>query len=219
MRIQRLVDGIHHFQKEVFEDEREFFRNLAHEQRPEALFITCADSRINPNLVTQTAPGELFVVRNVGNLVPVYTTTSCAEAAAIEFAIQSLGIKDIIICGHTHCGAMQALVEDAMSEGLPALRHWLSHADATRRIIRQNYSHLEGDPLLRATIKENVLVQLEHLRSHPVVDEGLRAGRLHLHGWVYHLESGEVTSFDPGLGQFKPIGLSGLEAGEPLLGP
>ncbi len=219
MRIQRLVDGIHHFQNEIFEDEREFFRNLAHEQRPEALFITCADSRINPNLVTQTAPGELFVMRNVGNLIPVYEVQGSAEAAAVEFAVVSLGIKDIIVCGHTHCGAMQALMEPASTEGLPALRHWLGHAEKTRRIIDQNYRHLDDEALLRATIKENVLVQLEQLRTHPAVDERLREGRLHLHGWVYHLESGEVTSFDPELGQFKPIGLSGLEAGDPLLGP
>lgn len=219
MRIQRLVEGIHHFQSEVFENEQAFFRNLAHEQRPEALFITCADSRINPNLVTQTAPGELFVVRNVGNLIPVYTAPNNAEAAAIEFAVVSLGIKDIIICGHTHCGAMQALLEPSMSEGLPALCGWLDHAMETRRIIEQNYAHLEPEAKLRATIKENVLVQLEHLRSHRAVDEGIRAGRLHLHGWVYHLETGEVASYDPELGQFKPIGLSGVEAGDPLLGP
>jgi carbonic anhydrase len=219
MRIQRLVEGIHHFQSEVFENEQAFFRNLAHEQRPEALFITCADSRINPNLVTQTAPGELFVVRNVGNLVPVYHIAGSAEAAAIEFAVVSLGIKDIIICGHTHCGAMQALLDPAMFEGLPSLRGWLDHAGKTRQIIEQNYGHLDPEAKLRATIKENVLVQLEHLRTHPAVDEGLKGGRLHLHGWVYHLESGEVASFDPELGQFKPIGLSGVEAGEPLLGP
>lgn len=219
MRIQRLVDGIHHFQSEVFENEQAFFRNLAHEQRPEALFITCADSRINPNLVTQTAPGELFVVRNVGNLIPVYHTVSNAEAAAIEFAVVSLGIKDIIICGHTHCGAMQALLEPSMTEGLPALNGWLDHAEKTRRIIELNYGHLDSEAKLRATIKENVLVQLEQLRTHPAVDEGLKAGRLHLHGWVYHLESGEVTSYDPEVGQFKPIGLSGMGAEEPLLGP
>lgn len=219
MRIQRLVDGIHQFQREIFEDEREFFRNLAHEQRPEALFITCADSRINPNLVTQTAPGELFVVRNVGNLIPVYQSVVGAEAAAIEFALVSLGIKDIIVCGHTHCGAMQALLHPASAEGLPALSGWLSHASETRRIIDQNYRHLQGDDLLRATIKENVLVQLEQLRTHPVVESRLREGRLTLHGWVYHLESGEVSSFDPTVGQFSPIGSAALEGGEPLLGP
>ena len=127
------------------------------------------------------------------------------------------GCKEMRRC--ISCGAMQALVEPAMTEGLPALKGWLDHATETRRIIEQNYSHLDPDAKLRATIKENVLVQLGHLRSHPAVDEGLKAGRLHLHGWVYHLESGEVASFDPEIGQFKPIGLSGVEAGEPLLGP
>ncbi len=210
MRIQRLVEGIHQFQKEIFEPGAEFFRGLAHGQRPEALFITCADSRVNPNLVTQTAPGELFLVRNVGNLVPAWGIAS-AEAAAIEFAVEELGVADIIVCGHTHCGAMKALLAPEAEDGLPALRAWLRHADPTLAIMQRSYGHLQGEDLWRATIKENVLVQLEQLKGHPVVEAGLRAGRLHLHGWVYHLENGGVTAFDPGSGQFQPIAAPGPE--------
>lgn len=220
MRIQRLVEGVHQFQKEIFEPEARFFQNLAHGQRPEVLFITCADSRVNPNLVTQTAPGELFLVRNVGNLVPVYASMVGAEAAAIEFAVQELQVKDIIICGHTFCGAMQALVGDGPQQPMPAVEAWLRHAEPTRDIMRKNYSHLSGEELWRATIKENVLVQLEQLRTHPVVDAALREGRVHLHGWVYHLEDGGVAAYDPETAQFKPFGEStGVAAGTPLLGP
>lgn len=206
MRIQRMMEGIHHFQREIFATDKTFFENLAHQQRPEALFITCSDSRINPNLVTQTAPGELFMVRNMGNLVPVWSVTASAEAAAIEFALLNLGIHDIIICGHTHCGAMRALLEPGATESLGATQAWLAHAEPTRRILRENYGHLDGDALQRTAVKENVLVQLEQLRTHPAVAEGLAANSLHLHGWVYHLESGMVTAYDPVEGQFKPIG-------------
>ena len=219
MRIQRLVAGVHHFQKEVFRPEEAFFRNLAHGQTPETLFITCADSRVNPNLLTQTAPGELFLLRNVGNVVPAYTAVLGAEAAAIEFAVRELQVKDIIICGHTYCGAMQALLNDQPKPTLPALNAWLDHAEATRAIMRGNYQHLSGDALWRATIKENVLVQLEHLRHHPAVAEGLESGRLLLHGWVYHLEDGAVTSYDPESGQFREVGQTSGTPEEPIAGP
>jgi carbonic anhydrase len=218
MRIQSLVEGVHHFQKEIFEPEEEFFRHLAHGQKPEVLFITCADSRVNPNLITQTAPGELFLVRNVGNLVPLYGVALGAEAAAVEFAVQELGVKDIIICGHTFCGAMRALL-DAEREPTPAMTVWLAHAERTLEVMRQNYSHLSGEKLWRATIKENVLVQLEHLRTHPAVESGLREGRIHLHGWVYHLEDGGVAAYDPATGQFRSVGETGLAAEKPFLGP
>jgi carbonic anhydrase len=220
MRIQRLAEGVHQFQKEIFKLEESFFQNLAHGQSPEVLFITCADSRVNPNLVTQTAPGELFLVRNVGNLVPVYTSVIGAEAAAIEFAVQQLRVKDIIVCGHTFCGAMQALLgEGPKAAPLPAMEAWLRHADPTRDIIRRNYAHLSGEELWRATIKENVLVQLEQLRTHPAVDAALREGRLHLHGWVYHLEDGGVAAYDPETAQFRAFGETVAAPGEPLLGP
>lgn len=205
MRIQGLVRGVHHFQREIFEPEADFFRRLVHEQRPEVLFITCADSRLNPNLITQTSPGELFIVRNVGNLVPAWGVAS-GEAAAVEFAVQELGVTDIVVCGHTGCGAMKALLEPPPPGSLPALEGWMGHAAATREIIDRSYGHLHGDDLWRATIKENVLVQLERLRGHPVVERGLRSGRLHLHGWVYHLENGGVTSYDPATGQFQAFG-------------
>lgn len=205
--MQKLVDGVHHFQKGVFGSQREFFEKLVNGQRPMALFITCSDSRISPNLITQTEPGDLFIMRNAGNIVPSHGAgANGGEAATIEFAISVLGIPDIIVCGHTHCGAMKALLgPPARLEDMPATRNWLGNAEATRRIIKDKYVHLEGDRLLTACVEENVLVQLENLRTHPVVAAGMARKQLNLHGWVYKLETGEVFAYDPDEGQFRPL--------------
>ena len=203
--MQKLVDGIHHFQANAFTSEREFFERLAHGQTPETLFITCSDSRINPNLLTNTRPGELFILRNAGNIVPPYGAANGGEGPTIEYAVAALGVKDIIVCGHSHCGAMNALIAPQGLEELPTVRAWLGHAEATRRIMRENYTHLTGQPLVTATVQENVLAQLENLRTHPAVAARLARGALHLHGWVYKIETGEVFSYDPISGQFGPL--------------
>jgi carbonic anhydrase len=203
--MQKLVQGIHHFQSNIFRPHREWYERLADGQHPLALFITCSDSRINPNLITQTEPGELFIVRNAGNIVPPHQSTPGGEEATIEFALTALGIKDVIVCGHTRCGAMKGLIgPDGLAE-MPAVRHWLSHAEATRRIIRDKYQHLSDLPLLTATAEENVLVQIENLRTHPAVAAGLARGDVKLHGWMYKIETGEVFAFDPESGQFAPV--------------
>ena len=203
--MQQLVQGIHHFQANVFRSQRELFERLAVGQQPEALFITCSDSRINPNLITQTDPGELFILRNAGNIVPSYGPANGGEAATIEFAVAALGIEDIIICGHSHCGAMAALIEPERLGELPALTRWLSHAETTRRIMKEKYEHLSGLPLLTATVEENVLVQLENLRTHLAVAAALARGDLKLHGWVYKIETGEVFAYDPERVEFVPL--------------
>lgn len=204
--MQKLVEGIHHFQANVFRPRREWFERLADGQRPLAAFVTCSDSRVNPNLITQTDPGELFIVRNAGNVVPPHSPAPGGEEATIEFAVAALGIKDLIVCGHTRCGAMGGLLNpDRLADNMPAVRHWLAHAEATRRIIREKYAHLTDLPLLTAAAQENVLVQLENLRTHPAVAAGLAKGELKLHGWVYKIETGEVFAFDPATGQFVPL--------------
>lgn len=204
--MQKLINGLHDFQANVFGARREFFEHLAEGQRPDALFITCSDSRINPNQLTQTDPGELFIIRNAGNVVPPYVAPHGGEAATIEFGVAGLGVKDIIICGHSQCGAMKGLLDPASLENFPALRGFLGHADATRRIMRENYRDLEGETLLTATVEENVLVQLENLRTHPAVAAKVARRELNLHAWVYKLETGIVFSYDPKEGQFLPIG-------------
>lgn len=204
--MQKLVHGIHKFQKEIFPSKQRLFEKLQSGQQPMALFITCSDSRIDPSLLTQTDPGELFIMRNAGNLIPPYGTLYGGEAATIEYAVAVLGVQDIIVCGHSNCGAMSGLLEPQAIERLPAVRSWLTYAESTHRIVDENYSHLT-DPAARltVTVEENVLVQLEHLRTHPTVAAAISRKALHLHGWVYKFETGQVFGFDPEEGQFAAL--------------
>jgi carbonic anhydrase len=203
--MQKLIQGIHHFQENDFRPLQGLFEQLAKEQNPETLFITCSDSRIDPNLLTRSKPGDLFILRNAGNIVPPHGAANGGEAATIEFAVSALGVKEIIICGHSHCGAMKGLLQPEQLASLPSMASWLSHAEATKQIVRDNYTNLTGNALTMATIEENVLVQLEHLRTLPSVASRLRQGDLHLHGWVYKIETGEVFAYDRTCGQFLSL--------------
>lgn len=203
--MQKLIQGIHQFQTESFLPLQGLFEQLAKGQNPETLFITCSDSRIDPTLLTKAQPGDLFILRNAGNIVPPHGAGNGGEAATIEFAVAALGVKDIIICGHSHCGAMHGLLHPENVTSLPAVSSWLSHAETTRRIMNENYDHLEGDHLLTATVEENVLVQLENLRTLPAVGSRLVRGDLHLHGWVYKIETGEVFAYDVENAQFVKL--------------
>lgn len=203
--MQKLILGIHQFQQESFRPLQGLFEQLSTGQNPETLFITCSDSRIDPNLLTRSKPGDLFILRNAGNIVPPHGAASGGEAATIEFAVAALGVKDIIICGHSHCGAMKGLLQPEQITSLPAVSSWLSHAAKTGRIVRDNYGHLDGERLLTATVEENVLVQLENLRTLPPVASRLVRGDLHVHGWVYKIETGEVFAYDLTCGQFIPV--------------
>ena len=211
--MQKLVEGIHQFQGGIFSSKQRLFEGLVQGQHPLALFITCSDSRINPNLLTQTEPGELFILRNAGNIVPPYGAVEGGEAATIEYAVSVLGVKDIVICGHSHCGAMGGLLDAPLIAKLPAVRSWLRHAESTHRIIEENYVHIT-DPAARltATVEENVLVQLEHLRTHPAVAAALSRKALNLHGWVYKFETGQVFSYHPQDGQFVSVEETDLPA-------
>jgi carbonic anhydrase len=203
--MQNLVEGVHRFQNTGFGRHRELFERLTEGQQPEACFITCADSRIVPNLITGARPGQLFTVRNVGNLTPSYGTSNNGEMAAVEFAVMGLNVKDIIVCGHTRCGAMLGVLDPSKVKDMPAVQSWLRHADATAAIMRENYGHLEGEALLTACAEENVLVQLDHLRSLPVIASRLSRSKVHLHGWMYKFETGQVFAFDPEVRQFVPF--------------
>jgi carbonic anhydrase len=203
--VQRLISGLHHFQSSVFAPQRELFERLLDGQRPDALFITCSDSRVAPNLITHTPPGTLFILRNAGNIVPAWGAPTNGEAATIEFALTALDIRDIIICGHTHCGAAKAILDEKYVAGMPTMARWLEHSAKTRRIMSESYRELPEDARLVACIEENVLVQLENLRTHPLVAERIADGRLSLHAWVYALESGQVHAYDADAGQYVPV--------------
>lgn len=205
--MHKLVEGIHQFQDNLFSSQRELFERLTQGQHPDALFITCSDSRINPNLITQTEPGELFIVRNAGNIVPPHGIAIGGEEATIEFAVVGLGIKDIIVCGHSHCGAVNALLApEGIRETMPAMCAWLSHAEPARQIVKENYLLLDNERRLNVAVQENVLVQLENLRTHPAVAVALARDELKLHGWVYKFETGQVFAYDPQHGQYLEVG-------------
>jgi carbonic anhydrase len=203
--MQKLIQGIHEFHEQDFRPLQGLFEELAKGQCPETLFITCSDSRIDPNLLTRSKPGDLFILRNAGNIIPPHGAPGGGEAATIEFAVAALGVKDIIICGHSHCGAMKGLLQPEMVASLPSVSSWLKHAETTHRIVRENYGELEGERLVAATVEENVLVQLENLKTLPAVASRLVQGDLHLHGWVYKIETGEVFAYDSKGGQFVPL--------------
>lgn len=203
--MQTLIEGVHYFQNVGFQQQKDLFERLAGGQSPEACFITCADSRIDPNLMTNAKPGQLFIVRNAGNVIPCYGTANNGELAAVEFAVAVLGVKDIIVCGHTHCGAMKGVLHPESVNALPSLKGWLSHCDATAEIVKDHYGHLSGEALYTAAAEENVLVQLEHLRTLPIVASRASRGLINLHGWMYKFETGEVFAYDSNLGQFGKI--------------
>jgi carbonic anhydrase len=203
--MKKLIEGFKKFQHEVFKTKRDLFTSLAKGQQPRALFISCSDSRIDPCLVTQTEPGELFILRNAGNLVPSYGTTIGSTIATIEYAVGVLNIKNIIVCGHTDCGVVKAILEPEQVGDLPAVKTWLLQAEATRRVVRDNYSHLTGDALYVATTQENVRIQLNHLKTHPLVAARLRSNSLELHGWVYSIETGDVWTYDFAQDTFRSL--------------
>lgn len=203
--MEKIVRGIHHFQATTFTENRELFESLSHGQQPETLLITCSDSRIAPNMVMQTQPGDLFVLRNAGNLIPPYGAASGGEGATIEYAVAALGVPHAIVMGHSNCGAMKGLLDPESLVDMPLVSEWLRHADATRQVVDECYPDFKGIDLLNATIKENVLVQLDNLRTYPKVAALMAKGALTLHGWIYEIDSGQILAYDPQLSHFVPI--------------
>jgi len=203
--VKQLIRGLREFHSNYFCSHLDLFEQLSHGQHPRVLFIACSDSRVDPSLITQTQPGDLFVIRNAGNIIPPFGAANGGEGAAIEYAIHALEIEQIIVCGHSHCGAMKGLLKlESLAGEMPLVYDWLKHAEATRRLIKENYGAYEGEELLEATTAENVLTQLENLRTYPVVHSRLFQGKLKLYAWMYHLEAGEVLMYDPERHAFVP---------------
>jgi len=206
--MDKLYKGLHHFRESFFRKEEEFFQRISSGQNPEVLFITCSDSRIDPNLVTQSRPGELFIVRNVGNIVPPHAAIrdKNSVAAALEYAVSALKVKDIVICGHSNCGALQALFSTDI--GIPQyahLRNWLSLANPLHDIMKQYYGTRTKAVFARIAEEENVLLQLENIQTYPFIVEALQAGTLRLHGWYYDIGNGRVYAYNPETESFDPL--------------
>jgi len=208
--MEKLIEGVHKFQHDEFGNYRKLFRKLSRDgQNPHTLFITCSDSRVLAELITQSKPGDLFVVKNVGNIVPPATATGTTNstAAAIEFAVESLEVSDIVVCGHSQCGAMEALLKGLPPDkAMPHLQDWLALAAPVRHVLQTEYHHLKShEELATAAAEENVLFALENLYSYPGVKKRLEDGSVRLHGWFFKIATAELFAFDPESKQFLPL--------------
>ncbi|MCC9308177.1 carbonic anhydrase [Kitasatospora sp. RB6PN24] len=191
--MQDLTAGVARFQQHVFPAKAELFARLATHHAPHTLFISCSDARVVPELITGTDPGDLFVIRTAGNLVPAHSPVADGVAASIEYAVAALGVKDIVVCGHSACGAMTALAQGHDLSHAPAVAAWLRHADASRARATA------GSGVL-ALVRQNVLAQLANLATHPSVARALAKREVALHGWVYDIPTGrveELSTADP----------------------
>ena len=220
MSVTGLIQGLNSFHSSYFTDHRELFERLSGGQSPEVLFITCSDSRIDPCLITQAQPGELFVMRNVGNIIPSFGAASSAEAAGVEYAV-GIGVKDIIVCGHSHCGAMKGLLQvGSLAEQMPSVYDWLKrHGEATRRLVMDNYPGLPQEKLLKIAIEQNVLTQIENLETYPAIRSKLHSSQLNLHAWIYEIESGYVYAYNAAQRAFTVLERQSYPVPDPLITP
>jgi carbonic anhydrase len=197
--------GVIKFQREVFPEKQEMFERLSTGQSPEALFITCSDSRVETAMLTQTDPGELFICRNAGNIVPPHTNQTGGMTASIEFAIGALHIPNIVICGHTECGAMKGAMNRAGLTNLPHVREWLGYSQGAVDIVEALGTGLDSDAKMRMLLEQNVILQLQHLKTHPTVAVALAQKAVKLHGWVYDIKTGEVAAYDEATQSWLPV--------------
>jgi carbonic anhydrase len=195
--VEKLLRGVSRFQQSFYPEHQELFERLANGQRPEALFITCADSRIDPCLLTQTKPGELFICRVIGNVVPPYPDAVGGVSATIEYAVGVLRVPEVIVCGHTDCGVMRGALNPEALTNYPNVTAWLQYVNVERRAVNPSAE------LLLGLAEENVVAQLKHLRSHPTVVARLKDGDLALHGWIYHIGPGTVTVYNEASSTFE----------------
>lgn len=204
--MKQIIDGILKFQTEVFPNQKALFQQLLKGQRPQALFIGCSDSRVIPELFMQQGPGDLFVVRNAGNIVPPYAVAPGGVSASIEYAVAVLGVPDIVVCGHSGCGAMTAILSGSEQlKALPEVSRWLNFANAATQVIQEHHAHREHAEKLDILIRENVLAQLVNLLTHPVVANAVQSKQVRLHGWVFDIATATVTTYSAEAGEFVPL--------------
>ncbi|RVU16599.1 carbonic anhydrase [Methylobacterium oryzihabitans] len=205
--MDNIIQGISAFRGEVFPHQKGVYEHLGRNgQQPKALVISCADSRVVPEQITQVGPGELFVCRNAGNIVPPIATVTGGVSAAIEYAVMALGVRDIVVCGHSDCGAMKGLLQPGALDRMPNVAAWLRHSHAAHTIVCEAYPDtLDDKQRHHALAMENVVVQLNNLRTHPSVAAGLATGQLTLHGWFFEIETGQLYAFDGQAAKFVAL--------------
>jgi carbonic anhydrase len=205
--LEQLKEGIRKFRTEVYPKDAETYHEAANKpQQPAAMIVTCADSRIDPELITQSGPGELFVTRNIGNLVPAYGEMLGGVSAVVEYAVSALKVRHIVVCGHSDCGAMKALLNPASLDSMATVKRWMRNAEAALSVTDSLAGqHEEPSTRLKRLTEENVLLQIQHLRTHPSVAGALARNQLSISGWVYDIGTGEVRISENGDREFKPV--------------
>lgn len=223
--LEQLKNGVRRFRSETYAANPELFAQSANEpQRPHTLFITCADSRIDPNALTSTGPGEVFVLRNIGNMIPAYGEMLGGVSAVIEFAVAGLAVRHVVICGHTDCGAMKALLDPSSTDNMPSVRNWLTNATTALAVANTLHEHdiptpgqtgkahgargfisQQDRPLVDVLTEQNVLLQIQHLKTHPSVATAITLGNLTISGWIYDIASGNVRISENNNPTFTPL--------------
>jgi carbonic anhydrase len=204
--LDNVLDRAGRFHGEIFERESALYRSLARNgQEPKALMISCADSRVVPEMITQARPGDLFVCRNAGNIVPPFSQANGGVSSAVEYAVVALKVRDIVVCGHSDCGAMKAFLHPEKLVEMPNVATWLRHAHAAECVVSAAYPSLRAEAKVRALAMENVIAQIHHLRTHPSVAAALARGELSIHGWFFEIDSGTIWALDGAMGKFEPV--------------
>lgn len=208
--LEQLKEGVRRFRSDVYAHQADVFAQAANQpQHPHTFFIACADSRIDPNAITSTGPGEVFVMRNIGNMVPPYGEMLGGVSAVVEFAVAALGVKHIVVCGHTHCGAMKALLDPASVDKMPSVRNWLTNAHAARTVAETLHEREVAEHGTRSLndvlTEQNVLLQIQHIKTHPSVAGAMAMGELTISGWIYSIGTGEVRIAEDGERTFTPV--------------
>ena len=207
LHYKRLYEGIKEFQTNEFIPRQQFFEDLGQNQNPHTLFIGCSDSRVVPNLITQTFPGELFVVRNIANLIPFYkkqSDTYLATTAAIEYAVNQMNVSNIIVCGHSNCGGCAALYQDKELKNLPHTRKWMELAHPVKKIVEEKIAKNKITIEQRSVITEqlNIVEQMAHLLKYSYIKKRVKDGSINVMGWYYNIEKGEIYNYDKELKRF-----------------
>jgi carbonic anhydrase len=203
--LERLLTGVRRFREEEFPSRRELYAQITRDgQRPHTLFITCADSRLDPELLTGSGPGDIFVSRNIGNVVPAYGGMLGGVSAVIEYAVSALEVSQVVVCGHNDCGAMKSLLHPESLDKLPTVKRWLTSAEAAISVTDAICSRENGPKFLTRLVQQNVLLQISHLKTHPSVAGQMARGKLEVRGWVFDVSSGEVTMCGDNE-QFEPV--------------
>lgn len=211
--MRNVLEGLTLFQRIAYPRHKELFERLAKNQTPQAVFISCSDSRVVPDLLLQTEPGDLFIIRNAGNIVPPAGSAYGGTTASLEYALVALGIRDVILCGHSNCGAMNGVLHPETLEGMPAVRQWVSYADAARRAAVEGHPAADDETLLEHVVDYNVIAQVRNLLTFPFVRPLVEKGELEVYGWVYDIRTGGVKGLDATGRRFVPLG--GAEMGSP----